>query len=114
MNNIQKIYIVKASFSSWDSYYERSIRAFYKIEDAEKYVEKANRVLGAMSSHIDKATEMRNLDNIIFDGLSHDEILEKLDEIENSAEYIKALQIWDAHSNLEEFNKCKIIELEIK
>lgn len=110
----QKIYIIQASFSSYDSHYFRTIKAFFRREDAEKYIIKANRVLGEMSIHIDKATRMRKIDDELFIGLSYEEIKVRLDEIESSEEYLKALAIWDAHSNIEEFNECKIIEIEIQ
>jgi hypothetical protein len=90
-----KIYIVKGSFSSYDDYRMEIFKAFYKKEDAEKYVEKAERVLKAMSEHIaDSFKKTRTLD-------------------ETSKEYALALDIWSEHQNLEEFNRCFIEEVTI-
>jgi hypothetical protein len=109
--NPDKIYIVIGSFSSWDSKYTRVFRAFYSKEDAEKYVVKADRVLGAMSKHIEEAFNRTNPD---FDeDLSGDELSKAMDDYEETDEYNKALAIWGAHQNLEEFNRCSIEELKI-
>lgn len=91
-----KIYIIIGDFSRWDSHYKRVLRAFYNKEDAEKYVEKANRVLGAFSKYVQDANESTD----------------KFEE--DSIEYLLYLNIWSYHSEFEEFNKCSIEEIEIK
>jgi hypothetical protein len=110
--NQDKIYIVIGSFSSWDSQYTRTFRAFYKMEDAQDYVEKANRVLTAMSNHI---AEAFNKTDLVFDeDLDSDEMSRALKEYEETDAYKKSLNVWGAHQNLEEFNRCYVEELEIK
>lgn len=99
-----KIYIVIGSFSSYDSGYERNLKAFSLEEDAVKYSEKADRVLGEMSKHIESA--FRKTSPPDEDDISYD-------EYEQTDEYKLALNIWAFHHNLEEFNKCKIQELEL-
>ncbi len=98
------IYIVLGSFSSWDDYHTRIFKAFYKKEDAEKYVEKANRILKAMANHIAEASKKTSMDFDSFD---------EYEEFENTDEFKKALAIWSAHSSLQEFNECKIEEVSI-
>jgi hypothetical protein len=88
------IFLVTASFSSWDSYHTRNLKAFYKREDADLYAKKADRVLGAMSDHIAKA--FSDADD------------------EDSPTYNLSLNTWSAHSNLEEFGQCSIEEIRIK
>lgn len=107
-----KVYIAIGSFSSWDSHYIRVLRAFYKMEDAQQYSEKANRVLKAMSNHIAEAFKKTDLE--FEEDLDSNEISRALDEYEKTDTYQKALSIWSAHQNLEEFNRCYIEELEIK
>lgn len=91
---MEKIFLVTASFSSWDSYHTRNLKAFYKREDADEYAKKADRVLGAMSDHVAKA--FSDTDD------------------EDSPTYHRSLAIWSAHTNLEEFNRCSIEEIGIK
>jgi hypothetical protein len=91
---MEKIFLVTASFSSWDSHHARNLKAFYKREDADEYANRADRVLGAMRDHIAKA--FSDTDD------------------EDSPTYHLSLDIWSAHSNLEEFNRCSIEEIGIK
>ena len=95
-----KVYIVIGTFSNYDSGYERNLKAFSSREDAIKYSEKANRVLGEMSKHIARAFE-KTKDDINYD------------EYEQTQDYQLALNIWAFHHNLEEFNKCMIQEIEL-
>jgi hypothetical protein len=91
---MEKIFLVKASFSSWDSHYNRNLKAFHKKEDADEYITKADRVLGAMSEHVARA--FKNTDD------------------EDSPTYLLSMNQWAAHSNLGEFNRCMIEEIEIR
>ena len=102
--NQQKIFIVSGSFSSWDDYYTRIFKAFYNKEDAEKYAEKADRILKAMADHIAEASKKTSIDFDPFDDY---------EEFENTDEFKKALDIWSAHSSLQEFNNCQIEEITI-
>ncbi len=65
--NQQKIFIVLGIFSSWDNYHTRIFKAFYNKEDAEKYVEKADRILKKMFDYIEgafKKTSIQSYDKL--------------------------------------------------
>lgn len=107
----EKVFIVSGSFSDWDDYHTRIFKAFHNIEDAEKYVEKANRILQAMSKHIEEA--YKNTDLEFDEDITSEEMSKALDEYEETDEYKKALAVWGAHQNLQRFNECYIQEIEI-
>jgi hypothetical protein len=109
-----KVYVVVGTFSDWDDYSERNLKAFIKKECAENYVEKANRVLGAMSKHIKKLQNLQRLDKPEYDGLSVEEILDRQDKLEETVEFKLALKIWGCHWKLRDFNECKIQEIELR
>lgn len=112
MKDKEKVFIVSGSFSDWDDYHTRIFKAFHKIEDAEKYIEKANIILKAMSNHIAEAYKNLDLD---FDDedITSEEMSKYLKEYEQTDKYKKALAIWGAHQSLERFNECYIQEIEI-
>jgi hypothetical protein len=92
----QTIFIVQASFGSWDDAYTRVLKAFFTKEDADRYVAKADKILTAMSEHIAEAfTKTRY-------------------EHKQTPEYQKALDTWGAHTDMENFNRCFIEEIEIQ
>ncbi len=110
---VKKIYIVIGTFSSWDSYNERVLKAFNSNEDAIKYSDKANRILKEFAEHIGKVNGMQEYDEEKHGDMSPQEVIEQFVEIEETKEYKVALNIWNCHSNLDEFNKCKIQEVEL-
>lgn len=113
--NQNTIYIVIGKFSSWDSYHERNLKSFKRKEDAEKYVDKANRVLTKFSSHI--ATSY-NMEQSIKDSIKTEKDMEtyheRIKELYNSDKFKWAEKLEMCHSRLEEFNECYIQELELK
>jgi hypothetical protein len=112
MKDKEKVFIVSGSFSDWDDYHTRIFKVFHNIEDAERYVEKANRILKAMSDHIAEAYNNTDID---FD--DEDITIEEADklcyEYEQTYKFKKDLAIWGAHQNLQRFNNCYIQEVEI-
>jgi hypothetical protein len=110
--NKQTIFIVEASFGSWDDAHTRVLKAFFTKEDAEQYVTKAERVLTAMSKHITEAFAKTRLEYT--ENMSYEEYSAAVDVYEQTSEYNKALDIWTAHTYLESFNRCFICEIEIR
>lgn len=111
--NQQKIFIVSGSFSSWDDYHTRIFKAFYNKEDAEKYAEKADRILKAMANHIAEANYKTNIEFENEDDMTIEEMSKAMDDYEQTDTFKKALAIWSAHQNLDEFNQCHIEEITI-
>lgn len=108
----QTIFIVEASFGSWDDAYTRVLKAFFTKEDAEQYVTKAERVIEAMSKHVAAADAKTKLE---YTGRkSNEEYWAARDAFEQTPEYQKALDIWCAHTDFEGFNRCFIEEIEIQ
>ena len=108
----QTIFIVEASFGSWDDFYTRVLKAFFTKEDAEQYVAKAERVIGAMSKHVKNAiakTRLKYTEN-----MPYEEFSAAVDAYEQTPEYQTALNIWSAHTGMESFNRCSIEEIEIR
>lgn len=110
----KSVYIVIGTFSNWDSYHERNLRAFYDMETAEKYAEKANRILKAMSQHIAKMNIMQYLDRPEYEDMEVKDIIAAQDLIADSAEFKLAVKVWSAHMHIQEFNECKIQEIKIQ
>jgi len=108
-----KIYIVIGMFNFWETF-DRNLRAFYTRESAEKYAEKATRVLKAMSEHVDKMNRMQSLDKPEYEELEVEEILKLQEELEESDEFLLASKVWGVHHNLQDFLNCKIEEIEIE
>jgi hypothetical protein len=104
--NQQKIFIVSGSFDSYDDKYTRIFKAFYSKEDAEKYAEKADRILKAMVTHIN---ESRKIVSRSFSNMSDEEFT----IFEKTEEYNIALNMYCAHPELSEFNHCYIEEITI-
>jgi hypothetical protein len=109
----EKIYVVSGSFSDWDDHHTRIFKAFYNKEDAEKYKQKADRILKAMSNHISEALKRTQLE-LENDDMSIEEWSKAIDEYEQTDEFKLALDIWNGHSGLESFNECDIEEIIIK
>jgi hypothetical protein len=114
MSEQRIIFIVEASFGSWDDAYTRVLKAFFTKEDAEQYKAKAERVIRAMSKHVTEAftktkTKFKRLD---YD--SSDEYWAAVDKYEQTPEYQIALSTWSAHADFQGFNKCSIEEIEIR
>lgn len=107
-----KIHIIVGDFSSWDSHYTRNICAFYSREDAEKYIEKANRILKNFSKYVQDAFDRTKLE--FEEDTSHEAMVMLLKEYEKTEKYQYALSVWGAHSDFQEFNHCYIEEVEIK
>lgn len=107
------VYVVLGTFSSWDSYHERNLKAFKDKDEADEYVVKANRVLANMSNHIAKLQELQDLDKEEYDDMSVDEIMDAQDKIEETEEFKLAIKVWGFHRGLQEFNECKIDEIEL-
>lgn len=105
----EKIYVVSGIFSNSDDYRTKIFKAFYNKEDAEKYVQKADRILKAMVKHI---VEMARIAWTYYDDIA-DMTQEEMRKYEKSDELTTALNIWSAHSNLHSFNKCRIEEIKI-
>jgi hypothetical protein len=110
----EKIYVVSGTFSSWDDYHTRIFKAFYNKEDAEKYKQKADRILKAMANHIAEALNRTKLEFGDDNTGSFKEMWEAIEEYEKTDEFKLALDIWNGHSGLESFNRCKIEEIIIK
>lgn len=108
-----KIYVVSGTFSDWDDYYTRIFKAFYNKEDAEKYKQKADRILKAMTNHIAEAFEKTKLKFDDNNMGSFKEMWQAIEEYEKTDEFKLALDIWSGHSNLKSFNQCKIEEIDI-
>jgi hypothetical protein len=108
----QTIFLVKASFSSWDDHHVRTLKAFYNDTDAQAYKSKAERVFTAMSKHIKEAFHKTNPE--YREGMSYEELSETMYEHEQTPEYQKALDIWSAHTDFEGFNRCFLQEIEIQ
>ena len=108
----QTIFIVEASFGSWDDAYTRVLKAFFTKEDAEQYVAKADKILTAMSEHIAEAFAKTRLDIDKF--TTYEEYVVESEIHEQTPEYQKALDIWSAHTDFEGFNRCFIEEIEIR
>jgi predicted ArsR family transcriptional regulator len=106
------IFLVKASYSSWDDHHIKVLKAFYNDIDAQVYSTKAERILKAMSEHIAEA--WRKTKPEYKDDISYEEMAQIIDEYEQTSEYLKALDVWSAHTDLEEFNCCFIEEIEIR
>ena len=108
----QTIFIVEASFGSWDDAHTRVLKAFFTKEDADRYVAKADRILTAMSEHIAEAFAKTRLDIDKF--TTYEEYIVESEIHEQTPEYQKALDIWSAHTDFEGFNSCFIEEIEIQ
>lgn len=108
----QTIFLVKASYSSWDSHHIKVLKAFYNDVDAQAYVAKAERILTAMSEHIAEAYQKTKPKG--FYDVPYEEMAQIMDEYKQTPEYLKALDIWSVHTDLEEFNSCFIEEIEIR
>jgi hypothetical protein len=106
------IFLVKASYSSWDDHHIKVLKAFYNDIDAQTYADKAERILTAMSEHIAEAFQKTKPKGL--DGMSYEEMAQIMDEYEQTPEYLKALDVWSVHTDLEEFNCCFIEEIEIR
>ena len=105
----EKIYVVSGTFSNSDDYRTKIFKAFYNKEDAEKYAQKADRILKAMAKH---TVEMARIAWTYYDDIA-DMTQEEMHKYEKSDELTSALNIWCAHSNLQSFNKCRIEEITI-
>lgn len=108
----QTIFIVEASFGSWDDAHTRVLKAFFNKEDAEQYVTKADKILTAMSEHIAEAFSKTILDSGKF--TTYEEYVVESEIYEQTPEFQKALDIWSAHTDMENFNQCFIEEIEIR
>jgi hypothetical protein len=108
----QTIFIVEASFGRWEDAYTRVLKAFFTKEDAEQYVAKAERVIGAMAKHVAAANAKTRLEYI--KNMPYEEYSAAVDAYVQTPEYQTALNIWCAHSEMENFNRCSIEEIEIK
>jgi hypothetical protein len=111
-NMKQTIFIVEASFGSWEDAHTRVLKAFFTKEDADRYVAKADKILTAMSEHIAEAFAKTSLDSGKF--ITYEEYVEASEMYEQTPEFQKALDIWCAHSEMENFNRCFIEEIEIR
>jgi hypothetical protein len=108
----QTIFIVEASFGSWEDAHTRVLKAFFTKEDADRYVAKADKILTAMSEHIAEAFAKTSLDSGKF--ITYEEYVIESEIYEQTPEYQKALDIWSAHSEMENFNRCFLQEIEIR
>lgn len=98
---MKKIYIVHSRFEHYNY-----TKVFSTLEKAEKYKEKATRVFTLMSEHI--STNWHKTETCLDDDGNYIEALEI-----GTPEYELALDIWDAHTNLEHFKCCVIREFEV-
>jgi len=108
-----KIYLVKGDFGSWGMHHTRNLKAFNNKEKAEKYVEKANKILSNFSYHLEKMYRLEEERNKSFIDMTEEEIEIAYGEIEETPEYKNASVIYHCHWNLQEFNECKIEEIEL-
>ena len=108
----QTIFIVQASFGSWEDAHTRVLKAFFTKEDADQYVAKADRILTAMSEHIADAFAKTSIDSGKY--MTYEEYVEASEIYEQTPEFQKALDIWSAHTDMENFNRCFIEEIEIQ
>jgi hypothetical protein len=110
----QTIFIVEASFGSWEDAHTRVLKAFFTKEDADRYVAKADKILTAMSEHIADAFAFAktSLDSGKF--ITYEEYAEASEIYKQTPEFQKALDIWGAHTDMENFNRCFIQEIEIQ
>ena len=107
----QIIFIVNASFLSWDDAHTRILKSFFNKEDADRYVEKADRILTAMSKHVSEAFTKTRLEYA--EDMSYEEYSAAVEDYEQTEDYQRSLNIWAAHSDLQSFNRCYITEVEI-